>query len=213
MSVFALDASAGTRGVARVDRRESIDRLRGLAMALMMLGHLLAVLDAGEWVRLTLTRGSLPIFAAVTGYLLADRRPRWGRVGQVAGVGLFASAAVDYAGVPGLNAVDPLLVIAAALCCWPLVVRWPVLVVLVGTVQAVTYAGLYDGYQIGEVLALNAAGVLLRRSASPHDLDAARWTAGRLPAVLGTIGRRPLTAYALHLAALVLFAVAMLGLQ
>lgn len=187
-----------------MSRRERIDRLRGLAMLLMLLGHVLAVADAGGVLRLTVTRGSLPIFAAITGYLLADRTPRPARIAQVAAVGLWSSATVVGTPVPGLDPVDPLLVISAALCCWPAVRRWPVVSVLVGTVQAVTYHGLYPGYQLGEVVALMAAGVLLRRSASPADLAVARATADRLPALLACIGRRPLTVYALHVAALAL---------
>lgn len=182
-----------------VNRRERIDRLRGLAMSLMLLGHALAVTGSGGWLRLTLTRGSLPIFAAITGYLLAERMPRPARVAQVAAVGLWSSMTVAALAVPGLDAVDPLIVIAAALVLWPVVRRWPVLSALVGTVQAVTYHGLYPGYQLGEVVALMAAGVLLRRSASPGDIAAARQTADRLPAVLGAVGRRPLSVYAAHI--------------
>lgn len=183
-----------------MNRRDAIDRIRGLAVLLMVVGHVLAVTDSGLLVRLTLTRASLPLFALVTGYLLADREPSNRRTLQLAGGAAVSLWLVRF--LPGMAAVDVLAVIGIALAFWPLALRWPVVTLCVGAVQGYTFAGFFDGYQPGHVMALMCAGLLLRRGGSVPDLAVARRVASALPGWVAGIGRRPLTVYVGHLAVL-----------
>ncbi len=178
-------------------RSDLIDRARGLAILLMILGHLLAIGggDLGVWLRLTLTRASLPIFCLCTGYLLSDRLPRAIRVAQVALAG-FTATVILRPLAPPLDVVDPLVVVAVSLCFWPLLLRWPLLCIVIGSVQAYTWKGLWHGYQPGHLVALYAAGVMLRRS--PSDLTACHAAAARLPYLFVHFGRHPLAWYLAH---------------
>lgn len=178
-------------------RSDLIDRARGLAILLMIWGHLLAIGggDLGVWLRATVTRASLPIFCLCTGFLLAERNPRAVRVLQVFAAGLIASVLlVPFS--PPLDCPDPLLVVSMSLCFWPLIRRWPVLCCAIGAVIGYTWRDFWYGYQPGHLVALYACGVMLRRSSA--DLRACHAFAARLPIFLVYFGRYPLRWYLAH---------------
>lgn len=166
-------------------------------MALMVLGHVLAVLEAGGFLRLTLTRFSLPCFAVVTGILLAQRQVSRRRLLQLYAVGYVGAVVGLY--VDAIPVFDTVLIIAISLTFWPIARRHPYATMAVSIVQAYTMAGWWYGYQPGHYLSLVILGKLIADSGTYE-----RWRSNRaqLPAFtnrLTILARYPLTLYALHL--------------
>jgi len=62
-----------------VNRSAALDKLRGLAIVLMMLDHLLVQIDPQSLIRTTITRACVPLFFVIAGHLL---RPgiKWQRL-------------------------------------------------------------------------------------------------------------------------------------
>lgn len=177
-----------------------VDRLRGLAVLLMVLDHVVALVDPAAPVRYTLTRLSLPAFmaaaAAVWSGRLSGRSCR--RLLAVAVVEAALVAALGL-GQPGIVAVY-LAVAVGVSVAWPWVRSHVGLVVVLGLIQAFYVRVGWDGYEPGLVLAWFALGLLARSEVV--DLGE------RLPAWLSSVGRRPLAWYVGHLAVLAAVVVA-----
>jgi uncharacterized membrane protein len=167
-----------------------LDWLRGLAVALMVVDHVLVQLEPRSVLRETVTRLSLPLFCVVAGSL-AQRRPRWGRLASVGMAGVGATAL----GAPiGIGQPDVLLVIVAAMLALSLLWRCPVAALCVGAVQPFTWPFPGNGYQVGTVLVMLVAGRLAGAE------TVAGWARRCRP--LEWAGRHPLALYVGHLAVL-----------
>jgi hypothetical protein len=179
-------------GTTAPTRLVGLDRARGLAIALMVLDHVLVVIDGPALVRLTVTRAALPLFALLIGALW---RPglRWRHVELIAA----AVAASVLGPLAGLTATpDVLVVIAVALLLMPLAVRAPIPVLAASIIAPVTWPEAHTGYSVAVVLALILTGYLLRWKIR----DGVEHTS--LPAWLAVVGRYPLTWYLGHLTVL-----------
>lgn len=173
-------------------RSAFIDRARGLAVALMICDHALLIFGAPAVLRLGPTRAAMPIFAVLVGTLFRRFRWRWAGIGVV---GLVFTVALPGLGTP--NILIQLTVAAAVLELLPYAWTLPALVLCV---TSWANFGLWMpapgfAYPMLSVVALTLIGRLIPRSA---------WSwAKRLPAWLELLGRYPLTAYCLHVLALV----------
>jgi hypothetical protein len=197
-----VDGTPFARG--ETGRLQSLDRARGLAIVLMVIDHLAVCLlalgangtahDALWAIRLTVTRLSLPLFMICTGVLLVRGLP-----GRRYWLVVLAALGANYLLIVAPNGVgrpEILAVWVAVMALADLIHRYPVFFACVGVIQTFTWeiGGPWHGYQPGAVCALVAIGYL----AGPWCMD---W-ANKLPAFLGSIGRRPLTWYLGHLLAL-----------
>ncbi|MHA7812890.1 MAG: TraX family protein [Phycisphaerales bacterium] len=196
----ALGVGAGTEDPCLVitpARNVRIDKLRGLAILLMILDHVLCVIDPENIARYTLTRAALPIFMLISGYLLANRNPSLKRYAQLVAASFCSLLIVQH--IPGMAKVDVLFVIAIVLTVWPIARRYPIIALCIGAVQSQTL-GLWDGYEPGHILAIMCAGALLNQERSTTDRKIATITASILPRAFTTIGQAPLLFYLSHLA-------------
>lgn len=154
---------------AATRRLSGLDRIRGLAVALMVLDHCAVVMLANfgvqsralELYRLTITRASLPMFMLVAGHLLGDRAMSSRRLVQVFAAGFAAVCVVQVTGL-ALGRPDILLVFACVMLVREPIRRYPVELGALGVVQVITwpFEGAWSGYQPGAVLALVCFGVL-----------------------------------------------------
>lgn len=174
-------------------RLHGLDRLRGLAIVLMVIDHLLVILDRDNLLRFTLTRAALPLFCLVAGTLF--RRPGK-RLIWVTAAGLFAGCI----GLPlGIGQPDILLLLAFGFLLLPYMANLFGLVVAL--IQPSAWPLQTSGYEPGLVLSLLILG---RLYVDPIRLnDVGEWF---LPSWVGTIGRWPLTWYLGHLACLYILA-------
>jgi len=205
------------------ERDNRIDRLRGLAVVLMVVDHLLVAATAVMVERPTLmtlgrltlvdclrllTRPSLPLFAVCSGVLLSRRSST--SVRRLAQIGVAAAVSqVMFTPIAGMPDIDVLVVFLAAILMWPLARGHLVETIVLGIVAATNLPpfphGL-TGYSVGLVLAFMAVGAAVARSGPEDALGAAR----RLPSGFGRLGRRPITAYLIHLFAVRLLLIAVL---
>lgn len=174
-----------------------VDQTRGLAIVLMVLDHALVITAPGHVLRYTVTRFALPLFLAMaaTVYRGAIRRRRWLELGAVASTEVLVRPVLDL-GLPG-PVGQFLLVYALA----PAIARRPYLLAMVGLIQALYLPlphDLWSGYQPGLLVAWFGLAIL-----GAHQLEP---IGRRLPGWLAGLGRYPLHAYAVHLAALVVWA-------
>lgn len=178
-----------------VARDVGLDRLRGLAVVLMVVDHVAKTLpDNPEWLTLTVTRLSLPLFMVTLGVLLAGRShpiqpERFLQLGVAGVVTSFVFSAL------GRGTPDVLLVIALTVPLWDSCKRWPEVVACLGVVQFAALPIPWTGYQPGLLVTLICLGVLASRE---------RWSAlgDRLPSWVAGVGRWPLTIYVVHVLAL-----------
>lgn len=177
-------------------RNVRIDKLRGLAILLMILDHVLCVIDPENLARYTLTRAALPIFMLISGYLLANRNPSLKRYAQLVAASFCSLLIVQH--IPGMAKVDVLFVIAIVLAVWPIARRVPITALCIGAVQSQTF-GLWDGYEPGYLLALLCTGQLLFQTRSRNDYLIASHVCRFMPRAIEILGRYPLSAYLAHL--------------
>lgn len=170
-------------------RLTGLDRLRGLAIATMIVDHV-ALVAGVELLRVTVGRIALPLFFVVAGALV--RRVTW-RHGATFGIGLALPAVIPWLSYPNvlvsytLGAL--LLVIARYVAGRPGVI---VLLVVLLTAWANGWGGGFPGYPPAALIALMGVGALLGRDEVTK--------AGRaVPAWLEPVGRWPLTIYVGHL--------------
>jgi len=186
-------------------RRPGIDRIRGLAIILMMVDHVLVACstlgvtnDGLMLTRLSLTRLALPLFLLVSGALWVEQLPRPRRLGSViaAAVALNVGMAVYW---PEFSTPEVLVVWSLAAVAAPIIVRHPLAMITLGYIQWQHWQVAWDGYQPGIVVLFLAVGALASRAGLTPGMGAY----GRLlPAPLGALGRKPLTWYVGHLTAL-----------
>jgi len=154
------------------------------------------MLDCCYVFQATFGRAVLPLFMAVTGWLLQDRdRPSWQRVGQLI---VAAAAALWFVeAMPYMARMNILAVIVLALAVWPLARRWPVAGLVVCFVSMGLMPQPWDGHHLGEAVGLMICGRWALAEGS-----ALRRVGDRLPEWFGFVGRWPLVIYFIHLVAL-----------
>lgn len=188
--------STVTRSRTRID---GLDLVRGLAILLMVLDHVLVLVDPDHLARLTITRLALPAFAITTGYLW---RPRWStRYLQLLVAAIAADVASGFIGPEmGQPGILWLIVYGYGLLWLFEQLDWPPVLKVTMAVLAwhwLPVGGMPDwwtGYHPFEVVAWMLLG---RHMLSRHQvagLPRIRWAEA--------IGRRPLTWYVAHLAVL-----------
>ena len=185
-------AEFGEKSAGRPARFAAIDRLRGLAIVLMIGDHL-AIFTLQDWYRVSLGRVAMPLFFILSGYLVTRFTRRHALVG-VAGLLLpFAASWVD----------SPNVLVwycAGAFILSQRFVRHPLTlaaIALLGLLLGANgYAHLFlSGYNPWCLLAIMALGALLREIGPGLEL----WQpAARLPRWLGMLGRYPLSWYLGH---------------
>lgn len=165
-----------------------VDRLRGLAIVLMVLDHALVVVDPGSWVRLTATRLALPLFmlcAATVWRSGLNRR----RFPLLLGCLVVEVATFPTIGIPLPGIMSGIVALTVLLWAVPQVAAYP------WTLATVGFIGwIYLGSPEAAVFAWWGLG-----RASFSELDR---LGGALPAWLGSVGRHPLGWYAGHLSVL-----------
>jgi hypothetical protein len=184
--------SAASRPV-RV-RLPGLDRVRGLAVALMAADHLLYVTHGPAELRHTVTRVAMPLFALVAGYLVRRLSLRW--------LWVFTVGAALPVAVPWIDNPNILCELAAGAVVCVAARRWrygPLLAfgVLAWalTIAANGYAVPVGSYQLTAVVGLMLLG--------QHSGDLLAGIGGRwLPGWLAGLGRYPLTVYVGHLLAI-----------
>lgn len=189
MSIGAVSTRNKPAGLLRL---VGLDRLRGLAIGCMIVDHV-ALLGGLQLVRVSVGRLALPIFFVLAGALV--RRLTW-RHGAIFAVGLVLPVVVPWIDSPNvltLYAVGAVVLVAGARWWW-----WPWVVLVVAVTLLANGWGDWPagGYPPAALLALLAAGTLLRRYVG---LEALHEVGEGLPGWLGAIGRRPVTWYVGHL--------------
>ncbi len=185
-------------GPVRQARSHALDRLRGLAIVLMVLDHALVVGAPHSLLRLTVTRLSLPLFMIVSGLLIRlGGQYRWLRTLELAAAAGMCAVILTLCwptfGTPEILAVYLLV----AVPCRRLIQRAPLAGAVLGYVQAWYWPLHWSGYQPGLVLLFLCVGSLCVRDVG----ELGQWGA-RCPAWLEPIGRRPLAWYVGHLCVL-----------
>jgi predicted acyltransferase len=214
----ALDASATSTGEHPVRKRvTAIDRLRGLALLLMILDHSLVVYQAVNgpqdwvwWIRHTVTRFALPLFMMMAGLLIAQKgHPAWNRLPFILVAAIVINVVAHYLPQVGFHTPDVLANFVMAVPLYFLFVRYPLETIVVGFLQAYYLPITWNewmGYQPGMIMAFLALGVLLKFHPNTLVMRLGR----RLPAALEILGRRPLLWYCGHLAVLYVIGIAAL---
>lgn len=199
MSTTATTGTAQPASSA-APRSAALDRLRGVAVVLMVFDHLLIVTgQAGSPLRETVTRAAMPLFAVVAGHL--SRRGSWRLLG-VAVLGLLLPVLVPWVDAPNVLlwlASGSVLVVAARRIARPALWLLP-LVVLTAAANGRPFLAPSGSFEPVAVWALMCLGALMSRPG----LDRA---GARLPAALDRAGRWPLSVYAGHLLVLQLVVV------
>lgn len=165
----------------------SLDRLRGIAILLMILDHILAVTEALTPLRFTVTRFSMPLFFLISGFLL--RRINVPRLAVVATLGMALPLYVRFIETPN---VLFLYAFFAPFIVWAK--DRPGVLAFFAALGLGMYAngfGLIPGsYSPLALFGLMALGKLIPRES---------WSSIHLPSFLGIVGRYPLTIYVSHL--------------
>lgn len=199
-------ARTGTQGDAPVAGREVfLDRIRGLAMLLMLLDHVLVLwldVQPGEdlrwWLRRSVTRFSMPLFMLVSGYLFGRTSRR--RMFEVAAAALVVNVVLALFW-PSFLLPEILAVWVFLLPVRKFLLRFPVEAGALGVLQAMYLPVRWPGYEPGVVLLFLALGRIWSDRADRR--TGVLGSAGdRLPVWLGCLGRHPLGVYVVHLLAL-----------
>jgi uncharacterized membrane protein YcfT len=168
-------------------RSSALDRLRGLAIACMVVDHVALIFAGPQLLRETIGRLAVPLFFIVGGHLV--RRLSW-RHGWVLLVGLALPALIPWVDAPNVlvhYAIGAALLVAmraGRLSPW-------LLVALALTAMANETMPAGNGYNPVALYALMAVGAVIGR----HSFVFGE----RLPRFLGLVGRFPLSVYVGHL--------------
>jgi len=185
-------------------RKRQLDALRGVAILLMLLGHSIVVAqhtanapDWLSWIRLTITRLSMPLFMMVSGFAIARRGGvKWSRVGQIALAAVWINLVMWSSNV-GYTTPEILVLWVLLAPFAKLIIRFPIEVATIGLLQTTVHPipwEYWPNYQPGLVAAFLALGVLLR-----HRPDSILFHVDRfIPDWVVAVGRRPLTWYVGH---------------
>lgn len=191
-------------------RNQQLDGLRGFAIVLMILDHVLVtgLLHWGwpeqlQWLRLTVTRLALPLFMMIAGYLWADRGPSWRRLPWLIAAAFVATVCCRLLGLP------PIEIVALYLGCMVVskyVVLAPIPTMIVGLLWAFNFPDTFPQlfYHPGYVLTWLALGVIWWRQELAWDYEPETIQTPPGAQLYGWLGRWPLTSYVFHLIVLAL---------
>lgn len=183
-----------------------LDAMRGFAIILMIADHVFSALESSgiknpivDYSRLTVTRFSMPLFMIASGIvwgLFGLHFKRWLQVLALAGV----LNTINWFLWPDFNFPEILFVWALLAIGWRAIVRYPIIVMIIGYTQTTYWQISWQAFQPGELVIFICAGVLLARAPihGINQLWRERRTAKFL-APLAAVGRRPLTIYGTHL--------------
>jgi uncharacterized membrane protein len=175
-------------------RLAGLDRLRGLAIVLMLVDHGLALTHVGLDVRHTLTRLSMPLFVVCAGALLDRGRP--GRKALQLGAGVLAALLLGALGMAGPFWLVALVVV---LCTARVLLECGPTCLAVGALVAgLVLANWYETPTVAVGYSYCATFLLVYVGFTGRAL----WVqlGDRLPPVLAWVGRHPLAIYLGHLA-------------
>lgn len=193
-------------------RMRWVDGLRGVAMLLMLGDHIAATAGVGGGVtRLTITRLALPLFMALSGYVLAYKdRPSTRRIIVLTVAATIALLLVR--DLEGMAGADVLLVYLVALIVWPWVRKHPLesAIVGLGTASALpvllaSHGIVWDGYWPGLLIGWMAFGAMWRRLDGKNGTTWSRWLkelGDTMPTPIVLLGQVPVLFYVGHLAVL-----------
>ena len=170
-----------------MNRSTALDKLRGLAIILMMLDHLLVQIDPQSLIRYSITRACMPLFFIIAGHLLRPRI-KWHRLILILIIG---AALPHYA--PWLDSPNVLVWYAV----FAPIVAWGNRAILAGTILAALtlYANGY-GQVEGSYAPLALGAFMAAGRLTPRE-----WF-GRASGIRGwvaVIGRWPLSVYVGHI--------------
>jgi hypothetical protein len=206
--------------VIKDSRIKWIDQLRGLAIILMIIDHILAALDTVgfgggllTFTRMTITRPAMPLFMILSGFLWERKAPRLKRILAIALVSLAINLflKISWSGYP-LPEILLLWVLAAGFA--RVITFTPILTIIIGYTQALYWPISWSAYQPGVIIMFVAIGVLWGSSYNKEKsmkkiinknvqiIKKENWITGTMlypSAVLEIIGKYPLTWYTSHL--------------
>jgi len=185
-----------------------LDAMRGLAIVIMIIDHVLAALESigvgsnvVEYSRLSVTRFSMPLFMIASGIAWTRYGLRFTRWAQVV---LWAVVINSLTRLlwPDFNFPEILAIWAALAIAWKFIRRFPIITMIIGYTQTTYWQIPWQGFQPGELAIFLGVGVLLSK-VSLDFLWRERRTS-RLIKPLAVVGRYPLTIYGGHLIAITL---------
>lgn len=168
-------------------RSSAIDRMRGLAIVLMCLDHLMLVLELNPLLRWGPTRLAMPLFMLIAGSLIT--RLTWRHL-AIGVIGLGLPLFVPWTGQPNIlfcYAIGAAVVVVSRRLGGPVPV-----ILLAGCIAMLTNGLDFGSYPVLGVVALVLLGSMLPRGV---------WepVGSHLPEWLEWLGRWPLTIYVGHL--------------
>lgn len=177
-----------TAVVIPVTRSPALDRVRGVAIALMIGDHLCAVLGHGLGYRYTLGRVAMPLFFLLSGHLCKRFTRRTAYIGIL---GLLLPAVVQWIDTPNvlfLYAVGAFLLTSRYTRTIP-----PLTYVIVALILSANHWD-YNahGFSMSAVIAIMAVGKTLPRSIGER-------FGSQIPDIFSRIGRYPVSIYVGHL--------------
>lgn len=187
-------------------RYTELDGLRGLAIVLMLVDHVLAVIivhGGPIWlndIRLSLTRLAMPLFMILVGWLLDHKGGyslKW--LLKVFWVGIAATIMMSLMDLPSPD----ILIILGFVILFFYSSRNPLAMIVLGLIQAVNIPLNWSGYQPGFILTFVAIGVLVHRYQVPEWESLCSFAGKRLGFLEG-IGRHPVAWYLGHIAILLI---------
>jgi hypothetical protein len=179
---------------ARLLRWRALDQLRGLAIILMVLDHVLLQIEPTHSLRYTLTRLSLPLFMITAGTLYRPATPR--RLARLAPAILVEAtiSTIVLESRPGIVTVYAIALLTTTATQHIPRLGTPRALIAIGLLQTLLLPITWTGYQPGLVLAFVNAGRLINPASLPAMSPDSR---------LATIGRYPMTWYVGHLLVLI----------
>lgn len=185
-----------------------LDAMRGLAIVIMIIDHLLAALESlgvesnfVEYSRLSATRFSMPLFMIASGIAWRLYGLRFARWAQVVIWALLINLLTRLLW-PDFNFPEILAIWAALAIAWKLFRRFPIIAIIIGYTQATYWQIKWQGFQPGELAIFLGVGALLSKSSLDSLWREPRTSRFLKP--LAVVGRYPLTIYGGHLIAITL---------